>query len=66
MFAVVAVVFSGGDGAGNDAPTGRIAPGETVGRDVKLTSSIYQLDQFVVAGEREGAGRDAETPTRPE
>lgn len=34
--------------------TFRVAPGETVRRDVKLTSSIYRLDQFVVAGEREG------------
>ena len=31
-----------------------LTPGATVRQDVALTSSVYKLDQFVVAGEREG------------
>lgn len=31
-----------------------VAPGGTVDQDVRLTSEIYQLEKFVVAGEREG------------
>ena len=31
-----------------------VAPGQTVQRDVELTSQIYKLEKFTVAGEREG------------
>lgn len=41
-------------GLDNQSITVNVVPGATVYQDVRLTSEIYQLDKFVVAGEREG------------